>query len=211
MARLHLECKLKEAEQVASGAWRLASDDGTHSVSSSFLTSHLSPLTTLLLLIVGLIASGCGYTIGGAYQHNVQTVYVPIATSEDFRRGPEFQLTEAVQKQIQDRTPFRLTKNDTADTKLTMKIKNIRKNVLGTTAQNDARELQVQYAVEFIWEDLRSGRILAQNKVSIEPEVTRIFTSGEFAPELGQSLATGTQEAIDKMARQIVDSMQAPW
>jgi hypothetical protein len=196
---------------VARGEWRVASEDGTQSVSPSFLTTHRSPLATLFVLIVGVIASGCGYTIGSAFQHNVQTVYVPIATSEDFRRGPEFQLTEAVQKQIQNRTPFRLTNNDAADTKLTMKIKNIRKNVLGTTAQNDARELQVQYAVEVVWEDLRTGRILAQNKVSIEPEVTRLFASGEFAPELGQSLATGTQEAIDKMARQIVEMMEAPW
>ncbi len=136
---------------------------------------------------------------------------MPIATCEDFRRGTEFQLTEAVQKQIQTRTPFRLAKDEAADTKLTMKIKSIRKTVLGTTAQNDARELQVQYAVEVTWEDLRTGRILAQNKVSIEPEVTRLFSSGEFAPELGQSLATANQEAIGKMARQIVDMMEAPW
>ena len=187
---------------------------GTRFAPSRLATRH-SPLATLSSLLVaavaGLAASGCGYTIGNAFQHNVQTVYVPIATSEDFRRGPEFQLTEAVQKRIQQRTPFRLSKDEGADTKLTMKIKNIRKSVLGTTAQNDARELQVQYAVEVTWEDLRTGRILAQNKVSIEPEVTRLFASGEFAPELGQSLATGTQEAIDKMARQVVDMMEAPW
>jgi outer membrane lipopolysaccharide assembly protein LptE/RlpB len=183
--------------------------------SSSLATNH-RPLATLwatllIALAAGLAASGCGYTIGSAFQHNVQTVYVPIATSEDFRRGPEFQLTEAVQKQIQQRTPFRLANNESADTKLTLKIKSIRKTVLGTTAQNDPRELQIQYAVEVTWEDLRTGRILAQQKVSIEPEVTRLFTSGEFAPELGQSLATGTQEAIDKMARQVVDMMEAPW
>jgi outer membrane lipopolysaccharide assembly protein LptE/RlpB len=200
---------------VASGPWRVASEDGTLCVLRSFLGTHDSPLTTLfiapLLATVLFVTSGCGYTIGNQFQHNVQTVYVPIATSEDFRRGQEYQLTEAVQKQIQQRTPFRLAKDDRADTKLTIKIKSIRKTVLGTTAQNDPRELQVQYAVEVTWEDLRTGRILAQNKVSIEPEVTRLFTSGEFAPELGQSLATGTQEALNKMARQIVDMMEAPW
>ncbi len=41
--------------------------------------------------------------------------------------------------------------------------------------------------------------------------MTRLFSSGEFAPELGQSLATANQEAIGKMARQIVDMMEAPW
>jgi hypothetical protein len=200
---------------VASGQWRLANEAGTRRARGSFLATR-HPWGThfyrsVTLFVVALALSGCGYTIGSQFQHNVETVYVPIATSEDFRRGTEFQLTEAVQKQIQQRTPFRLAKDDRADTKLTMKIKSIRKTVLGTTAQNDPRELQIQYAVEVTWEDLRTGRILAQNKVSIEPEVTRLFASGEFAPELGQSLATGTQETLDKMARQIVDMMEAPW
>jgi hypothetical protein len=91
-----------------------------------------------------LSASGCGYTIGNAFQGNVRSVYVPIATSEDFRRGAEFQLTEAVLTQIKERTPFRVAKSDAADTKLTMKIKSMRKTVLGTTVNNDPRELQVQ-------------------------------------------------------------------
>ena len=194
---------------MASGEWRVAREDrGTLLVLFSLATRH-SPLATLLVAI--LATSGCGYTIGNQFQQNVQTVYVPIATIEDFRRGPEFQLTEAVQKQIQVRTPYRLAKDERADTKLTMKIKSIRKTVLGTTAQNDPRELQLQYAVEVVWEDLRTGRILKENKVSIEPEVTRLFAQSEFAPELGQSLATGTQEAIQKVARQIVDMMEASW
>jgi len=193
---------------VARGKWQAAREEtGTLRVRSRPATGHCS-LVTLLLLFA---ASGCGYTIGNQFQQNVQTVYVPIATTEDFRRGTEFQLTEAVQKQIQERTPFRLAKDDRADTKLTMKIKSIRKSVLGTTAQNDNRELQLQYAVDVVWEDLRTGRILAQNKVSIDPEVTKLFAQSEFAPELGQSLATGTQEAIQKMARQVVELMEAPW
>src|SRR5580692_3855735 len=77
-------------------------------------------------------ASGCGYTVGNAFQGNVRSVYVPIATSEDFRRGAEFQLTEAVLNEIKTRSPFRLAKSEAADTKLTMKVKPMRKSVLGT-------------------------------------------------------------------------------
>jgi hypothetical protein len=99
---------------------------------------------------VALLASGCGYTIGNAFQGNVKSVYVPIATSDDFRRGYEFQLTESVLTQIKERTPFRIAKDDAADTKLTMKIKSIRKTVMGTTAENDPRELQVQFAVDVV-------------------------------------------------------------
>jgi hypothetical protein len=164
-----------------------------------------------VLGVSSLLASGCGYTIGNAFQGNVRSVYVPIATSEDFRRGAEFQLTEAVLNQIKSRTPFRVAKGEAADTKLTMKIKVMRKTVLGVTANNDPRELQVQYAVDVVWEDLRTGRILAQRQVALEPDVSHLFATSNFAPEVGQSLATATQEALDKMARQIVDLMEAPW
>ncbi|HEV7998381.1 MAG TPA: LPS assembly lipoprotein LptE [Planctomycetaceae bacterium] len=164
-----------------------------------------------VLWAVAFFASGCGYTVGNAFQGNVRSVYVPIATSDDFRRGAEFQLTEAVLTQIKERTPFRIAKSEGADTKLTMKIKSIRKTVLGTTANNDPRSLQVQYAVDVIWEDLRTGRILAQRQVSLEPEISHLFATGNFAPEVGQSLATATQQAIDGMARQIVDLMEGPW
>ena len=202
----------KRCENVATGPWQAANAACTQNVPRPALAARLPLLAPYFFTAIAVLGtSGCGYTIGNQFQHNVQTVYVPIATCEDFRRGTEFQLTEAVQKQIQSRTPYRLCKDESADTKLTMKIKSIRKTVLGTTAQNDARELQVQYAVDVIWEDLRTGRILAQNKVSIEPEVTKLFASGEFAPELGQSQATGTQEVMDKMAHQIVAMMEAPW
>ena len=75
-----------------------ASRQGHTSCALFSLAPRHSPLATLSLLVAGVAVavSGCGYTIGSAFQHNVQTVYVPIATSEDFRRGPEFQLTEAV-------------------------------------------------------------------------------------------------------------------
>ncbi len=164
-----------------------------------------------IVCAVALLASGCGYTIGNAFQGNVKSVYVPIATSDDFRRGYEFQLTESVLTQIKERTPFRIAKDDAADTKLTMKIKSIRKTVMGTTADNDPRELQVQFAVDVVWEDLRTGRILAQRQVSLEPEVSHLFATAEMAPEVGQSLTTATQTAMNGMARQIVDLMEAPW
>jgi Lipopolysaccharide-assembly len=161
--------------------------------------------------VAALGTCGCGYRIGNQYPADIRTVYVPIFTSEDYRRQNEFLITEAVQRQIQQRTPFRLAKNDMADTKLTGKITTITKNVLALDAFDDARELQVQFAVSVTWEDLRTGRILAQQNVAIPPELVQLTGTGDFAPEVGQSLATATQVAMDKLARQIVDMMQSPW
>jgi hypothetical protein len=190
---------------------RLRSPQKTRS--NSRLARDCGAACALLVVLAALVScsSGCGYTVGNAFQGNVRSVYVPIATSDDFRRGYEFQLTEAVLTQIKQRTPFKIAKNDAADTKLTMKIKSIRKTVLGTTVNNDPRELQVQFAVDVIWEDMRTGRILAQRQVSLEPEISHLFSTGMMAPEVGQSLATATKQAINSMAQQIVDLMEAPW
>ena len=121
------------------------------------------------------------------------------------------QLTEAVQREIQQRTPFRLVTADRADTQLIGKLVSVRKDVLTETRFDDPRELQLTLAVEVTWEDLRNRRILAQRRISVPHEFLQVSSQATFAPETGQSLATATQQAVDRLARQIVDMMEAPW
>jgi predicted small lipoprotein YifL len=165
----------------------------------------------LLLLILSENLTGCGYTVGNSYQPDVQTVYVPIFENQTFRRGYEYQITEAVQRKIQSRTPFRLAKGADADTRLTGTIKKINKSVLGTTQNDDPRNLNLQFIVEVTWEDMRSGQILSQQQVPINADVVQLISQASFAPEVGQSLATATQRATDELANQIVQLMEAPW
>lgn len=165
----------------------------------------------LVLLLLSIDLTGCGYTVGNSYQPDVQTVYVPIFENKTFRRGFEYQLTEAVQQKIQSRTPFRLANGVEADTRLTGTIKEIRKSVLGTTQFDDPRNLNLQFVVEVTWEDMRSGKILSQQQVPITPDVVELVSSASFAPEVGQSLATATQTATNRLANQIVQLMEAPW
>ena len=162
-------------------------------------------------IVTGALASGCGYTVGSPYNAEIRSIYVPTFTSNQFRRDIELQLTEAVQKQIQQRTPFRLVKEQQADTRLHGKVVNFQKGVLGETGLDDARELQINLAIEVTWEDLRTGQILAQQQIPISPDVITQGTQAEFAPEVGQSLATATQQAVDRLARNIVDMMEQPW
>jgi len=149
--------------------------------------------------------------VGSPYQAEIRTVAVPIFTSNSYRRGLEFQLTEAVQKQIQLRTPFRLEKEEYAETILTGKIINLRKKKLGENRFDDPRQLETTLIVKVSWEDVQTGKILAQQDIDLEPEMIRLMTESSFAPEVGQSLATSQQEAIDRMARRIIDMMETPW
>ncbi len=158
-----------------------------------------------------MVASGCGYVVGGSFAPHIRTVHVPTFTSDSFRRGVELQLTEAVHKQLQQRTPYRLTSSQGADTRLTGHIVEIRKSVLGETMYDDPRELELSLAVEVRWEDLRSGQILAQQRMPLGASTAQLLAQADFAPEVGHSLATALQDAVDQLAGQIVDLMEAPW
>lgn len=155
--------------------------------------------------------AGCGYTLGTQTLHDVRTVHVPVFQSDSFRRNLDYLLTEAVQREIRTRTPYRLEDADTADTILKGKIVEIRKSVLSETRYDDPRELQLMVGVEITWVDRRSGQILHQQTFPIGPQLTQQASSVSFAPEVGQSLATAQQEAAQRLASRIVDLMEAPW
>ena len=182
----------------------------SENVTSILRTSGKYFLLAMFMLSPAFL-SGCGYLVGSAHQADVQTVEVSIFESESYRRGLEFQLTEAVQKQILTHTPYRIAKGGNADTRLTGRILDVRKDLLSETGFDDPRELQLQYAVEVTWEDMRNRRILAQQQFPITPELIHLVSTAEFVPEVGQSFATGNKKAVDRMARQIVQMMETPW
>lgn len=163
------------------------------------------------LLLLFVLPCGCGYQLGAPFSPEIRSVHVPIFKSNSNRRFIEYQLTESVQKQIQQRSHMRLVKEDDADTRLTGRIIDLRKSALGQTQFSDARELQVNLQVEVTWEDLRTGKILAQQRVPLPPEMLQLAAQAEYAPEVGQSLATADQTVIDRLARNIVDMMETPW
>lgn len=164
----------------------------------------------VLCLALCWLTVGCGYRMGRGFESKIQSVYVPIFTSQSDRRGLEFQLTEAVQREIQNRTPFLIVDEPSADTKLVGQIVNTRKRVLGETRFDDPRELQISLTVEVRWENLKTGEILAQKRVPLTENEIQLIQRSEFAPEVGQSLATAYQQVINRMAREIVDLMEAP-
>ena len=100
------------------------------------------------LIVVAISLSGCGYTVGNNFPRDIKTVSVPIFENQTNRRGIEFQLTEAVQKEITKRSHFKLARGMDADTRLTGKIVGFRKDVLGENAFDDPRELQVTLMVK---------------------------------------------------------------
>ena len=160
--------------------------------------------------LVCLALAGCGYQFGHLSDPTIRSVAVPTFESTADRRGIELQLTEAVVKQIQTRTPFRLAHESTADTILRGRVVGVRKRGLSRTITDDPREAEFALAVEVTWED-RRGQVLGSRTVPIAPDVVPVLSTGTQAVELGQTRATAQQEAVERLARQVVDLMELPW
>jgi hypothetical protein len=163
-----------------------------------------------LLLFLG----GCtGYQIGNQslYPPDIHTVYVPMFESNSFRRNLGERLTEAVVKEIEVKTPFKVVSDPTADSVLSGRIVEESKSVLVPAMTGDAREIEVGMKVNVSWLD-RKGRMLRQaDPIPCPAEIATIGGTGDLVPEVGQSVATAQQEAICRLAEQIVGMMEKPW
>jgi hypothetical protein len=104
-----------------------------------------------------------GYTTKPNYDTCIKTVYVPIFENKTFYRGLEFDLTRAVIKEIEWKTPFKVVSDRSkADTELTGTIVAYNKNILNRNQLNEVREAEMVLTVGVVWKDLRSGEIISQ-------------------------------------------------
>lgn len=164
-----------------------------------------------IFAVLSLAVCGCNYAVGPTHDPCITSVEVVTFENDSFRRGIELMLTEAVQKEIQNRTTMRLAKGPGAQTRLTGRVVDFRKNVLGETRNDDPRELQLTLIVEVTWQDIRNGQILSKQSVPLDTGAAAMATNSDFAPEVGHSLATVVNESVHQTAQRIVDMMDMPW
>lgn len=174
----------------------------------------LGPAALIAALLGAAVAAGCaGYQIGNAslYPTHIRTVYVPVFSSESFRPHLGERLTEAVVKRIEEVTPYKVVGSPAgADSTLSGRIVGETKQVLIPGRTGDPRELQTSLVVVVSWVDHR-GQTIRQSSVSVPPQLVDVTGVGGLVPEVGQSVSTSHQQAIAKLADQVVALMEAPW
>src|SRR5262245_65434265 len=80
---------------------------------------------SLRLAICFVALAGCtGYQVGAdsLYAPDVQTVYVPMIESESYRRDLGERLKEAVDKEIELKTPYKVVSTPNADSILSVRL-----------------------------------------------------------------------------------------
>lgn len=159
------------------------------------------------IVVVAVCASvlvGCGYQTGQLYRDNVETIYVDMFASQEFRRDLEFMLTEAVKKRIGMDTPYQVVGKESADTILTGEVLEERQQAFAPDFRSRLpREKQLTLAVRVQWKDLRSGQILVDHPVLLQ--------SVDYLTPTGETEAFAQQRVVDKLAARIVSQMYDEW
>ena len=104
-----------------------------------------------------------GYSSRPNYDCKIHTVRVPIFENRTFIRGVEFDLTQAVIREIEQKTPYKVVgPYSNADTELTGTVKIFTKALLDVNQLNEVREAETTLSVEVVWRDLRTGEYLTK-------------------------------------------------
>jgi len=161
-----------------------------------------------------VVFSGCiGYQVGtgSLYAPDVATVYVPMIDSESYRRDLGERLTEAVDKEIELKTPYKVVSTPDADSVLSVQLVRDTRKTLVKNAYDDPRVSETELHAKVTWLNRRRQPLGPAQIVAIPPELVPMNATSNLIPEAGQSVATTQQQAIQRLAQQIVASMEAPW
>ncbi len=162
-------------------------------------------LTGIAIFIAVVAASaigGCGYSTASLHPTEVETIYIPLATSQEFRRGLAEEFHPELVRMIMERTPYRLVDRDKADTILVTRIMDLGESVLTQDQRNAAMDIQVRLSVEYQWKNQRTGQVLASGA----PNYHWFYAVAE-----GQTLRFAQTTAMRKLAEKIVEEMEAEW
>lgn len=166
------------------------------------------------ILFLPLLTAGCAtYHFGNQalYRPDVYTVHVPVFESESFRPFLGEWLTEAVAKEIELKTPYKLSRQGTADSVLYGRILGDYKYVLTENINDEPRDIETGVFVEVSWRG-RGGELISGPEVfAVAPGLAEVAQAAHFIPEGGMSLATAHQQAIVELSEQVVSIMEVPW
>lgn len=167
----------------------------------------LSRLVIVMSLwVMAVITAGCGYTSKEFFPDTYRTVSAPIFENRTFYRGIEFELAEALTKQIELRTPYKVVAPGVAQTILEGTITNIQQSQLSRFRDGGVpQELELTVTVDFRWKDLGSGELIRDRR-GFQAVGRYIPTAG-----VGEPFEVAQHQAVQRLARDIVSTMQADW
>lgn len=165
-------------------------------------------------LAAGAALAGCtsgpdqagGYAVRNRYPKEYRTIAVNVFRNDTYDRPLNGQLTEAIIKEVQATTPYRISSESRADTVLrgTVRRREVRE-LSKSRSTGLSEEMLYEVTVDWEWVDQRTGKVIvARNGFS---------GSALFVPSRPSSEPTeiGRLAVVQNLATDIVANMQANW
>lgn len=147
-----------------------------------------------------------GYASMTVFRDDVRTVAVPIFENHTFVRNVEFDLTDALIKEIESRTPYKVVDRARADTILIGHVRQVELDQLSKSRLTGlSEEVILSVTIDFRWQHQQSGKLLLERQ--------EYAGQGLFVPSrpTGEPIELGRFAAVQQLARDIVNEMQSPW
>jgi len=166
----------------------------------------LKKLIVVLLVSAVLIpfTGGCGkgYSNSWLYPEDVKTVYVEMFDTSSFRRGHEYDLTDAICKRIESQTPYKIVSDrNIADSVLSGTLGTISKGTLSMERESGKPlESESIVSVTVNWKNLSTGDIIIDNDI--------VYASASYSTFLDQDFEYAAKVAVNNAARRVVERMQ---
>ena len=164
------------------------------------------PCTTAVGALLVTVLAGCaGYQIGpqALFRPDVRTISVPVFESDTLRRNLGEWLTEAVIKEIEQTTTYKVVT-------LTGRIVRNGKHTLTENRRDEPNAIEHSLVVQIQWLNAQGG-ILIERTFGIPTPLVDITVTSELVPQAGQSIVTAQQHLIQNLASQIVGQLEMPW
>lgn len=147
-----------------------------------------------------------GYSFNSTFDSGVRTIAVPIFANDTYASGLEVRLTEAIIKEIQRTTPWRVVGSASAATTLQGSIDDVQ--LIRLSRQRDTgltQEQGLRVTVSFDWVDNRTGETTVSRQ--------RFAAVASFIPHHGvaEPIEVGEEAAVRELARDIVAELRSDW
>ncbi len=153
-----------------------------------------------------LAFGGCtGYTSESLFPQNISSVCLEMFDNRSFRRGVEYELSDALAKRIEAQTPYKVISNpDRADTVISGQIVSIDESTLTIEREiGRALEKEVQLTAVVNWKNLQTGELLIDSR--------KVSAEATYSVYQNQDFNYASSLAANNLADKIVELMEKKW
>jgi hypothetical protein len=146
-----------------------------------------------------------GYSNETLFPNDVRSVRVEMFDSRSFRRGVEYELTDALAKRIEAQTPYKIvSSSDQTDSVISGQLISITESAL-TIDRDVAEPLEKELVLTAVvtWKNLNTGRLMMDN--------TRVTAAASYSEFQNQDFTYASALAANKLAQRIVEHMENDW